>query len=191
MWKEYSQKKDCQERERRFDRCSLCARELKYHLSLFLFLVAHNLERIFKKEAENVGKRGKEKRGFTIHGREFWLSKDEIEKEFGCPPEDVDEIWESGEKAKVEKPTKLPSAKPKKKPTEKQVLAEMKRLAANGIVEVHSRLVSDKLGLDPDKGRQQVRVLMKKLEKTGRVVIEKKTVKEKGARKRYVYRLVK
>jgi len=30
---------------------------------------------------------------------------------------------------------------------------------------------------------------MKKLEKAGKVVIEHKTVKEKGARKRYVYRL--
>ena len=133
-----------------------------------------------------MGKRGKEKRGFTIHGREFWLSKDEIEKEFGCPPEDVDEIWESGEKAKVEKPTKPPSAEPKKKPTEEQVLAEMKRLAANGIAEVTSTLLRDKLGLDKESGRDQVRRLVRKLEKSGKVEIGQKEV---GKRKQYVYNL--
>jgi len=31
--------------------------------------------------------------------------------------------------------------------------------------------------------------MMKKLEKAGKVVVEQKAVKEKGARKRYVYRL--
>lgn len=41
----------------------------------------------------------KEKRKFIIHGREFWLSKDEILEEIGCEPEDVDKIWESGIRA--------------------------------------------------------------------------------------------
>jgi len=49
----------------------------------------------------------------------------------------------------------------------------------------------DKLGFaDADKGRQRVRVLMKKLEAKGKVAIERKAVKEKGARKQYVYRLI-
>jgi hypothetical protein len=139
-----------------------------------------------------VKKKQKEKRGFTIHDREFWLSKNEIEKEFGCPPEDVDEIWKGGKRAKEavkESKKELPSAKPKKKPTEEQVLAEMKRLAANGITEFTSTLLRDKLGLDKESGRGQIRQAMKKLEKAGKVIIEKKAVKEKGARKRYVYKL--
>ena len=39
------------------------------------------------------------------------------------------------------------------------------------------------------KAKSRARTLMKKLEKAGKVVIEHKTVKEKGARKRYVYSL--
>lgn len=75
------------------------------------------------------------------------------------------------------------------KPSEEDVLAIMQKLAKNGIAEFSSRLVSDKLGLEPEAGRQRVRTLMKKLEKAGKVVAEHKAVKEKGARKRYVYRL--
>lgn len=139
-----------------------------------------------RKKADDV----KEKRGFTIHGREIWLRKDQIEKEFGCPPEDVEKIWQSGEKVKADKPTKpgeLPSAKPSKKVSEEEILKVMEKLAANGVVEVHSRLISDKLGLEPDYGRSVVRRLMKKLEADGKVVFEKKAVK--GKRKSYVYRL--
>lgn len=68
-----------------------------------------------------------------------------------------------------------------------QALEIIGKLNKNGIVDVTSRLLSDKLGLDADAGRQKVRTLMKKLEKTGKVVVEQKAVK--GARKRYVYRL--
>ena len=132
-------------------------------------------------------KKPKEKRGFTIHWREFWLSKDQIQKEFGCEPEDVDEIWEGGKKAKPDKPAKPPTAELSQ--PEKDVLVIMQKLTANGIVEVSSRSISDKLGLEPDKGRQQVRVLMKKLEAKGKVAIERKAVKETGARKQFVYRL--
>ena len=71
------------------------------------------------------------------------------------------------------------------------MLALIQKLAENGVVEVHSRLVSDKLNLEPDRGRQRVRQIMKRLEESGKVVIEKKAVKEKGARKHYVYRLLK
>ena len=92
---------------------------------------------------------------------------------------------------KADKPKKtaeLPSAEPKKV-SEEDVLAIMQKLTKNGIKEFSSRVVSDKLGLEPDAGRQKVRTLMKKLEAEGKVIIEHKTVKEKGARKRYVYRL--
>lgn len=43
--------------------------------------------------------REKEKRQFTIHGRKYLFSKDQIEKEFGCEPEDVDEIWKAGKRS--------------------------------------------------------------------------------------------
>jgi hypothetical protein len=103
----------------------------------------------------------------------------------------VKEVENMGKKkadksAKSEQPS---SAKPKG-PTDADVLAIMAKLAENGVAEVTSRLVSDKLGFaDADKGRGKVRALMKKLEADGKVVFEKKTVKEKGARKQYVYTL--
>jgi len=85
---------------------------------------------------------------------------------------------------------KAKAEKPAKKPTEKDVLAVMQKLTENGIEEVTSRLISDKLGFaDADKGRGRIRVLMKKLEKAGKISVEKKAVKEKGARKQYVYTL--
>lgn len=84
---------------------------------------------------------------------------------------------------KIEKPAKAAA------PTAETVYAVMQQLAKNGITEFSSRQLSDKLRLDPDRGRQKVRSLMKKLEKAGKVVIEQKAVKEKGARKRYTYRL--
>ena len=91
-------------------------------------------------------------------------------------------------KAKADKPKteKLPSAKPVSK-EEKQVLAILEKLTENGVTEVTSRLISDKLGLEPDKGRNLVRRLMKKLQKDGKVVIESKAVQ--GKRKTYIYRL--
>ena len=91
-------------------------------------------------------------------------------------------------KVKADKPTKageLPTARPKK-PSEEDVLAIMEKLAENGIVEVHSRLISDKLGLEPDTGRGKVRQIMKKLEKAGKVEISQKM---KGKRKQYIYKL--
>ena len=73
-----------------------------------------------------------------------------------------------------------------KKPSEEQVLAEMQRLAANGITEFSSTLLRDKLGLDKETGRDQVRRAMRKLEKAGKVEIGKKEV---GKRRQYVYKL--
>jgi len=92
----------------------------------------------------------------------------------------------SDKKEKITKSDKPPSAKPEK-PTEKQVLAEMKRLAANGITEFSSTLLRDKLGLDKESGRDQIRRVMRKLEKAGKVEIGQKEV---GKRKQYVYKLV-
>lgn len=89
--------------------------------------------------------------------------------------------------AKKKTPTKSaepPTAKPTEPLTEK-VYAEMRRLNANGIKEVSSRLISDKLGLDKETGRGQVRRAMKKLEADGKVV---SAVKE-GKKRQFVYRL--
>ena len=150
-------------------------------------------------EVRKLGKKKsgkKEKRGFTIHGREFWLSKDQIQKEFGCPPEDVDKIWEGGKLSKPEKPSKPakphtaePAEPAAKKPSEvlaERVYTEMKRLQANGITECTSTLLKDNLKLDKEAGRGQVRNAVKKLEENGKVVI---AVKE-GKRKQYTYKLV-
>ena len=95
----------------------------------------------------------------------------------------------SGVKAdNSEKTIEPPPAKTSKKPTEEDVLAIMQKLKNNGVIEVTSRLLSDKLGLEPDAGRQKVRALMKKLEKVGKVEISEKM---KGERKQYTYELVK
>lgn len=141
-----------------------------------------------REEVENTGKRKeKEKRLFTIHGREVWLSKDQIQKEFGCPPEDIEGIWKGGEKAKPEtaKPgvTKLPA---KKKPSGEDVLALMRKLTENGIVECTSSLLRDKLNLDKESGRDQIRRLMRKLEKESKVIIGQK---QQGKRKQYIFKL--
>ena len=78
---------------------------------------------------------------------------------------------------------------PAEKATAETVLAVIEKLTKNGMSEFSSRQISDKLGLEPDAGRQRVRKIMKKLEKEGKVAVEQKASKDKGARKRYVYRL--
>jgi hypothetical protein len=97
-----------------------------------------------------------------------------------------------GKIAKSATPKPTPEPTPKK-PTPGELLAEqtyaeMKRLAANGIAEFTSTLLRDKLGLDKESGRGQIRRAMKRLEKAGKVAIKQGTVKG-GARKRYVYKL--
>ena len=42
------------------------------------------------------GKRTYEKRMFTIHNREYWLEKRQIQKEFGCPAKHVEAVLSSG-----------------------------------------------------------------------------------------------
>lgn len=103
-------------------------------------------------------------------------------------------------KVKVDKPTKgvptepvettktpetVEPEKEKAVPIEEQIVTVMKQLEANGIKEVISRLISDKLGLDKETGRGVVRRAMKALEKDGKVVISKK----EGAKRQYAYKL--
>jgi integrase len=40
------------------------------------------------------GKRQEEKRKFTIHEREFWFTKEQVQKEFGCSKEEAEEMWQ-------------------------------------------------------------------------------------------------
>jgi hypothetical protein len=54
----------------------------------------------------------------------------------------------------------------------------MALFAANGIKECTSTLLRDKLGLDMESGRDQIRRLMKRFEKDGEVVITEKKVNE-------------
>ena len=60
------------------------------------------------------------------------------------------------------------------------------RLKKNGITEFTSTLLRDKLGLDKEVGRDQVRRIMRKLEKDGKVDIGQK---EAGRSKQYIYKL--
>lgn len=46
---------------------------------------------------KEVKKLKEEKRKFTIHGREFWFTKEQVQKEFGCTAEEAEEMWQSAE----------------------------------------------------------------------------------------------
>ena len=70
-------------------------------------------------------------------------------------------------------------------PLEDKVLAIMKTLRENG-VPITSTLLRDKLSLDKESGRDQIRRIAKRLEKDGKITISEKTV---GEQKQYVYRL--
>lgn len=37
-----------------------------------------------------------EKRGFIIYGREYWLTKAQLQKEVGVPDEDLEKLWKAG-----------------------------------------------------------------------------------------------
>jgi hypothetical protein len=79
-------------------------------------------------------------------------------------------------------PTAEPSTA-KHKPLEDKVLAVMKTLRENS-VPTTSTLLRDKLALDKESGRDQIRRLMKRLAKDGKVAITEKKV---GERKQCVY----
>ena len=61
----------------------------------------------------------------------------------------------------------------------------MKTLRGND-VPITSTLLRNKLALDKESGRDQIRKMAKRLEKDGKVVIDTKTA---GKRKQYVYSL--
>lgn len=147
-----------------------------------------------------------ERRFFTIHGREYLLTKLQTKKEFGCKTEeDVEKIWKDGKEVvredqnPVENPV-VETVSPKleqvttkgeqvKATLEDQaltIISLMKTLRENGITKVTSRLLKDKLGLDSEHGRGQIRRLMRKLEAEGKVIISEKMV---GKQKQYVYSL--
>jgi DNA-binding GntR family transcriptional regulator len=100
-------------------------------------------------------------------------------------------------KAEQKKKPEQPAAKKENKlhPKEKsaaelldeRVYAQMKTLTQNGITEFTSTLLRDKLQLDKEIGRGQVRSAMKRLAKDGKVTISLK--QNTGKRKQYVYRL--
>ena len=70
-------------------------------------------------------------------------------------------------------------------PLDDRVLAVMKTLRENG-VPITSTLLRDKLALDKELGRGQIRRVMSSLEKQGKVAINEKMV---GKQKQYVYSL--
>lgn len=67
-------------------------------------------------------------------------------------------------------------------PSDEQIVAAMKTLKGD----VTSTVLRDRFGLDKEAGRDQVRRVMRKLEKAGKVTI---SMKIEGERKRYVYKL--
>ena len=95
---------------------------------------------------------------------------------------ELEQVTTSGEKEKTEKPK---TAEPEKL-LEERVYAQMKLLAANGIKECTSTLLRDKLALDKESGRDQIRRIAKRLQTEGKVTISEKKV---GERKQYVYAL--
>lgn len=68
---------------------------------------------------------------------------------------------------------------------EERVLGQMKTLNETG-VPITSTLLRDKLGLDKENGRDQIRKIAKRLEAEGKITTGEKTV---GKLKRYVYSL--
>ena len=51
-----------------------------------------------------VAKRTPERRVFTVHDREYSWTKSQMKKELGVPPEDVNELWKSGQRVLPELP---------------------------------------------------------------------------------------
>lgn len=131
-----------------------------------------------------MGKKKAEKRGFTVHDREYWWTKKQLEKELSVPVEQLDEVWEGGKRAKEavkESKKKLPAAKPGPAiPSGAEITTAMKQLEGD----VTSTVLRDHFGLDKDNGRDIIRRIMKQLEKDGEIVISKK------GKRQFVYKLV-
>lgn len=131
----------------------------------------------------------KEVRKITIHGREYFLTKDQIKEELGVESdEEVEKIWNAADKVKrksksAKKPTKQPVKKPEKNEKQKrlekfdaQVLKSLKKLGKTGSGEI-----AKDLKLTGESRRGKVRASMKRLEKAGRVEISR------NKKKRYVF----
>lgn len=129
----------------------------------------------------------KEKRRILIAGREYWMTFEEVIKEFGKEGKAfVYEVWESAKKGGDSMVKKGGKPEKKAKPNNElavKILEVMKTLQANGIEETNSTVLRDKVGT---KNRSAIRRVMKLLEKNGKVLISEKTV---GKRKQYTYRL--
>jgi len=146
-----------------------------------------------------------ERRGFTIRGRQFWMTKAECFEEFGA--EDAEAIWKSGERERVnpnkskakgkkgvkreakaelkaEAKTEKPKEPGKVAPSEDAILKAMTEMEGD----ITSTRLRDHFALDKETGRGIIRHAMAKLAKEGKV---KSTEKEIGKRKQFVYELVK
>lgn len=90
----------------------------------------------------------------------------------------------SGLEKEPEKPLRSEAKAEKivKSPTEEQVLAAMEK-----DVGYTSTVLKDKLGLDKEMGRDQIRRIMRKLEDGGKVTVTPKS--NGGKRKQFVYKL--
>jgi hypothetical protein len=90
----------------------------------------------------------------------------------------------------VKNPTVEKTEKPKAEKTEKiakiSLGSEQVYAAMEKGVEYTSTVLRDKLKLDKESGRGQIRKVMKQLEKEGKVTISEKSL---GKRKQYVYSL--
>ena len=82
------------------------------------------------------------------------------------------------------KTDKKPNGKPNAE--EEQMLATLTQLSANGLKEITSTLLRDKLGLDKESGRDQVRRVMANLAKDGKVTV---TQRMKGKAKQFLFSL--
>jgi integrase len=65
---------------------ALFVREFKY--------CAQDILRVHTEVNQMGGKRQKEKRKFTIHDREFWFTKEQVQKEFGCTVAEAEQMWQ-------------------------------------------------------------------------------------------------
>jgi len=91
-------------------------------------------------------------------------------------------------KAVEPQPAKEATAKPEKTAAEPSVKDQVLAAMEKG-VEYTSTLLRDKLALDKESGRDQIRRAMKRLAKDGKVIISEKS--NTGKRKQYVYKLAK
>ena len=124
----------------------------------------------------------KETRKFIVHDREYWLSKDQLVKELGIEPADVEKVWQATTEKPKEKKVKreakgtTTAATPeplKSKPSDEQLLAAVKE-GMNTSTALRDHFKTN---------RSFVRKAMKRLQAEKKVTIEIKKNKQQ------VYRL--